>query len=61
MSACGVSVGVCPGGICLGVSVSSQGGGCLLPVHAGIHTPPVNRITDACENGKNGNVVRTLI
>ena len=34
--------GVCPRG------VSAQGV-CLPPMHAGIH-PPVNRITDACEN-----------
>ena len=35
-------VGCLPGGVCPG------GGVC--PVHAGIHIPPVNRITDASEN-----------
>ena len=51
--------GVCPGGVCPGVSahwgVSAQGAGVSAwgvsaPMHAGIHTPTVNRMTDACKN-----------
>ena len=43
--------GVCLGGVCPGVGVFlAGGGGVTAPVHAGIDTPPVNRMTDACEN-----------
>ena len=38
--------GVCPGGVCPGVSARRVSA----PVHAGIHTRPVGRMTDACEN-----------
>ena len=44
--------GVCLGGVCPGreVSGSVHAGICLrgesTPVHAGMHTPPVNRMTD---------------
>ena len=45
----GVSArGMClPRGVCLLWGVSAQGGA---PVYAGIAPPPVNRMTDACEN-----------
>ena len=51
----GVCPGVClpgrvsaHGGVCLGGGAPARGGG-VCP-NAGIHTFPVNRITDACEN-----------
>ena len=51
-----ISGGSAQGGLLNGVSTRGVSAwGCLprevsTPVHAGIHTPPVNRMTDACEN-----------
>ena len=53
VSARGLSAqgGGLPGGVYLGdvyPSMHWAGGGVSVPMHAGIHTPPVNRMTDRC-------------
>ena len=50
--------GVCPGGVCLEGGCLPRGcllggvcpGGVSAPVHTGMHTPPVDRMTDMCKN-----------